>query len=213
MNFISDALNLYVENHTDEESELLKKIYRDTQADVIMPRMISGHFQGKLLSMFVAMIRPEFILELGTFTGYSAICMAENLQENGKIFTIDINEELETRVRKYFLDSGFNSKINYIIGDALNIISSFNFEFDLVFIDADKKNNLNYYNLVFEKVKKGGFIITDNVLWSGKVVEQNIKKDKDLEAILAFNDFVKADKRVKNILLPIRDGLLVAQKI
>lgn len=213
MDFLSKELNLYIEKHTDQESQILQKINRETQSEVLMPRMISGHFQGRLLALLVAMIKPKTILEIGTYTGYSAICLAENLPDDGKIITIDINEELENRVRAYFKLSGFDSKIEYKIGPALEIIPTLEQKFDLIFIDADKKNNLNYYNLGFEKLNKGGFIVVDNVLWSGKVVEQTPKKDKELELILEFNDFVHHDPRVRNLLLPVRDGLMVLQKI
>lgn len=213
MEFLSPELNNYIEKHSEGESEILKKINRETQTEVLMPRMISGHFQGRLLAFLVAMLKPKNILEIGTYTGYSAICLAENLPEEGKIITIDINEELESRVRGYFLQSGFNHKIDYRIGAALDIIPTIDQKFDLIFIDADKKNNLNYYNLGIEKLNQGGFIIIDNVLWSGKVVEQNPKKDKELDMILALNDFVHEDKRVRNLLLPVRDGLMVVQKV
>jgi caffeoyl-CoA O-methyltransferase len=213
MNFLPQDLEKYIENHSEAESELLKKINRETYAHVLKPRMLSGHLQGRVLAMLCAMIKPQNILEIGTFTGYSAICLAENLSEHGKITTIDINEELEESVRAYFKQSGKEHNINYMIGNALEIIPTLEESFDLVFIDADKINYANYYDLVFSKVNIGGFIIADNVLWSGKVVEKSTKTDNDLEAILAFNKKVQQDPHVKNVLLPIRDGLMVAQKL
>jgi caffeoyl-CoA O-methyltransferase len=213
MNFLPQDLENYIENHTEAESELLKKIHRETYAHVLKPRMLSGHLQGRVLAMLCAMIKPQNILEIGTFTGYSAICLAENLSEQGRLTTIDINEELEDSVRAYFKLSGKEQNINYIIGNALEIIPTLKESFDLVFIDADKINYANYYDLVLSKVNIGGFIIADNVLWSGKVVEKNTKTDNDLEAILAFNKKVQQDLHVKNVLLPIRDGLMVMQKI
>jgi predicted O-methyltransferase YrrM len=213
MEFLAENLAQYVEKHTSDESEILNFINRDTHANVLMPRMLSGHLQGRVLSMFSAMIKPKNILEVGTYTGYSAICFAENLVENGKLYTIDINDELEERVRNHFKKSGFDNKINYLIGNALEIIPSLKVEFDLVFIDADKINYSNYFDLVIDKVRKGGFIIADNVLWSGKVVEPQTKKDKDLEAILAFNTKCHKDTRVENVLFPIRDGLMVMRKL
>jgi predicted O-methyltransferase YrrM len=174
--------------------------------------MLSGHFQGRVLSMFSKMIQPKCILEIGTYTGYSALCLAEGLKENGKLITIDVNEELETRVRSYFEASEFRSQIEYKIGDAMKIIPELNEQFDIVFIDADKLNYINYYNLVFSKVKIGGYIIADNVLWSGKVADES-KNDKDTELLRAYNLLNHKDERVENVLLPIRDGLMVARKI
>jgi caffeoyl-CoA O-methyltransferase len=212
MEFIAQELDNYVCSHTSEESELLKRINRETHLEVLQPRMLSGHFQGRVLSMFSKMIQPECILEIGTYTGYSALCFAEGLKENGKLITIDVNEELETRVRSYFEASEFRSQIEYIIGDATKIIPELNEQFDIVFIDADKLNYINYYNLVFSKVKIGGFIIADNVLWSGKVADES-KNDKDTELLRAYNLLNHRDERVENVLLPIRDGLMVARKI
>ncbi len=213
MEFIDPRLTEYCENHTTEESDLLKKINRDTNAEVLMPRMISGHIQGAFLSFISKMIKPDRILEIGTFTGYSAICLATGLSEKGKIITIDINAELQERVQTYFDTAENGNKIDYRIGNAIEIIPELNEVFDLVFIDADKENYSNYYQIIFDKVKKGGFILADNVLWSGKVIAQGSKIDKDTKAILDFNLMVHQDIRVKNILLPIRDGILIVQKI
>jgi len=212
MEFIAQELDNYVCAHTSEENELLKKINRDTHLEVLQPRMLSGHFQGRVLSMFSKMIQPECILEIGTYTGYSALCLAEGLKENGQLITIDVNEELETRVRSYFEVSEFRSQIEYRIGDAMEIIPELNEQFDIVFIDADKLNYINYYNLVFTKVKIGGYIIADNVLWSGKVADES-KKDKDTELLREYNLLNHRDERVENVLFPIRDGLMIARKI
>ncbi|MFN7494415.1 MAG: O-methyltransferase [Cyclobacteriaceae bacterium] len=211
MEFIPESIDEYCRDHTSEESALLKKINRDTHAEVLMPRMVSGHLQGRFLSLISKMMKPQRILEIGTYTGYSAICLAEGLNPTGKLITIDINEELETRVRGYFKDAGLENQIDYRIGDAAEIIPTLKETFDLVFIDADKENYQRYYDLVFDKVVIGGFIMADNVLWSGKVVGE--KKDKDTRAIMAFNDFVTSDPRVENMLLPLRDGIMLARKL
>jgi caffeoyl-CoA O-methyltransferase len=213
MEFIDEDLQQYAEAHTSPESTLLGEINRQTHLQVMKPRMLSGHLQGRLLAMFSQMIQPNQILEIGTYTGYSAICLAEGLQPGGTLHTIDINEELEDRVRDYFEKAHLSDNIKYYIGNALEIIPTINAEFDLVFIDADKINNSRYYDLVLHKVRSGGYIITDNVLWSGKVLEKHRKKlDEDTAALLAFNKMVHDDPNVENILLPIRDGLLVARK-
>ena len=211
MEFIPESIDTYCRQHTSPESALLKKINRDTHAEVLMPRMVSGHLQGRFLSLISKMIRPQCILEIGTYTGYSAVCLAEGLPPTGKLITIDINEELETRVRGYFKEAGIESQIDYRIGDAAEIIPTLNEIVDLIFIDADKENYQLYYDLVFDKIAKGGFIMADNVLWSGKVVGE--KLDKDTRAIMAFNDFVMNDPRVENMLLPLRDGILLARKL
>lgn len=212
MEFISPDLQAYVEAHSDEETALLAGLNRDTYTKVMMPRMLSGHLQGRMLSMLSHMIQPRCILEIGTYTGYSAICMAEGLAENGKLITLDINEELEAMVRDYFERAGVSEKMDYRIGNAMELIPEIDDILDLVFIDADKKNYTNYFNLVFEKVRPGGFIIADNVLWSGKVVQTEKKTDKDTQAILDFNRFVQEDDRVENVLFPVRDGLMVIRK-
>lgn len=210
MEFIDDRLLAYSEAHTSPESPLLKKINRATHAEVLRPRMLSGHLQGRLLSIISGMIRPSSILEIGTYTGYSAICLAEGLSLDGKLVTIDNNQELEARVRGYFREAGLQEVIDFRIGNALEIIPELNRTFDLVFIDADKENYSNYYDLVFDKVPSGGFIVADNVLWSGKVLEP--KPDKDTKAILEFNEMVEKDTRVENMLLPVRDGLMIVRK-
>lgn len=212
MEIIPKPIEDYLLAHIPEELPVLKKINRDTYAEVLMPRMLSGHYQGRLLSMFSKMMRPENILEIGTFTGYSAICLAEGLQENGKLYTIDINEELEARVKGYFKEAGLDNKIEYLIGNALEIIPTLNINFDLVFVDADKANYSNYFDLVINKVRKGGIIIADNVLWSGKVIQEG-KLDKDTEKILNFNKKIQDHPEVENLILPVRDGLMVMRKL
>lgn len=212
MEFIDPKIEAYSLAHSEPETAILKKINRDTHVNVLMPRMLSGHLQGNLLSMLSHMIKPKQILEIGTYTGYSAVCMAQGLQAEGVLHTIDINEELEDRVRGFFNEAGLNSKIKYYIGNALNIIPTINETFDLVFIDADKKNYSAYYDLVFDKVNKGGYIIADNVLWSGKVLDDATKMDVDTKLIDAFNKKVHTDERVEHLLLPVRDGLMIARK-
>ncbi|GHE50586.1 MULTISPECIES: O-methyltransferase [Roseivirga] len=213
MDFIPEDIQRYVEEHTDKESELLSRVNRETHQKVLMPRMLSGHLQGRVLSMLSHMIQPQRILEIGTYTGYSAICMAEGLVAGGKLITIDKNEELEASVRAYFSEAGLTDSIDFRIGDAMQLIPEIEGPFDLVFIDADKKNYLNYFNLVLQKVRIGGFIIADNVLWSGKVVKTDKKIDADTQAILDFNRSVHEDDRVENVLFPIRDGLMVVRRI
>jgi predicted O-methyltransferase YrrM len=211
MDFLPKEISVYSESHTSPEGELLSQIDRDTHLHVNMPRMLSGHLQGRLLSFLSKMARPERILEIGTYTGYSALCMAEGLVENGLLYTLDINEELEKRVRGYFARSPYADQIKYLVGDAMELLPALDENFDLVFIDADKANYLNYYRLVVDKVRSGGWIIADNVLWSGKVVDKS-KKDKDTEALRVFNEAVHLDQKVENLLLPIRDGLMVLRK-
>ena len=211
MELIDPGISDYSEQHTSPESQLLKKINRDTYAGVMMPRMLSGHLQGRFLSMISKMIRPKNILEIGTYTGYSAICLAEGLAPQGKLITLDVNEELETKVRGYFVQAGLEQVIDYRIGNALKMIPDINEAFDLVFIDADKENYSNYFDLVIDKVVPGGYVLADNVLWSGKVL--GTKPDKDTRAILEFNKKVHDDERVENVLVPIRDGILMMRKL
>lgn len=210
MEFLPDDIAAYVLAHTTAEQDLLKKIDRDTHAHVLKPRMLSGNVQGRFLSLISKLMRPKLILELGTYTGYSAICLAEGLAADGKLITIDINEELENRVRGYFEQAGLTNIIDYRIGNALNLLPVINETVDLVFIDADKENYLNYYNLIFDKVRSGGLILADNVLWSGKITQT--KTDKDTRALQQFNDTVVADTRVECMLLPLRDGIMMARK-
>ena len=214
MDFIDKKLLAYCEDHSSAESELLKNLNRETYANVLHPRMLSGHLQGKILSLFSKLICPKNILEIGTYTGYSAICLAEGLAENGKLITIDCNAELELMANKYFEKSGMKNKIQMIIGDAVNIIKTLDVNFDLVFIDADKTSYSRYFDLVIDKMNTGALLIADNVLWNGKILnESDLKKDADTQAINSFNEKIKNDVRVENIILPVRDGLMVARKI
>lgn len=211
MDIIQPELQQYAERHTSPENALLEKINRETHASVLMPRMLSGHLQGRVLAMISRLIRPRAILEIGTFTGYSALCLAEGLTDDGTLITIDKNEELEDRVRNYFKESGMSKRIDYRIGDATQIIPTLEMTFDLVFIDADKENYSNYYDMVIDKLNLKGIILADNVLWSGKVLDEN--PDKDTRAIIAFNKKVTDDPRVENVLLPIRDGIMMIRKL
>jgi predicted O-methyltransferase YrrM len=210
MEFIDEKLADYCENLTEKESDLLKELNRETHLKINQPRMLSGHLQGRLLSFLSKLQRPEFILEIGTYTGYSALCLAEGLNENGKLITIDPNEETNHFAQQFINKSAYKNKIELITGHANAIIPTLNQTFDLVFIDADKKNYSLYYNLVIDKVKSGGLIIADNVLWSGKVI--NEKKDADTQLIHDFNEMVNKDTRVENLLLPVRDGLMLMRK-
>lgn len=210
MEFLPDDIAAYVQAHTAAEPELLKKIARDTHAQVLKPRMLSGNVQGRFLSLISKLMQPKVVLEIGTYTGYSAICLAEGLADGGKLITIDINEELENRVRGYFEQADLKDVIDYRIGNALNFLPTINETIDLVFIDADKENYLKYYNLVFDKVRSGGLILADNVLWSGKITQT--KTDKDTRALQEFNNAVVADARVECMLLPLRDGIMMARK-
>lgn len=210
MSLINEDMQQLLLNYCEPESELLQKIDRETNLKVLMPRMLSGHYQGRVLSMLSKMIRPDRILEIGTFTGYATICLAEGLTETGIIYTLDINEELEEMVSRNFAESPDTAKIRYILGDATKTVQELQETFDLVFIDADKKNNGNYYDLIFERVRPGGLIIVDNVLWSGKVLDAN--PDKDTKNITTFNDKIAADNRVEKMILPVRDGLFIIRK-
>jgi predicted O-methyltransferase YrrM len=212
MDIVNQEIEKYCEQHSEIESALLNKINRETHLELLMPRMLSGHLQGRFLAMISKMIHPKNILEIGTFTGYAALCLAEGLNENGQLITIDINEELAPRVNNYFSLSEKANQLKYINGDALQVIPRLDVKFDLVFIDADKKNYLNYYNLVFEKVNSNGFIIADNVLWSGKVANINLNKDADTLAMDSYNKMMMNDSRVEPLLLPLRDGLMICRK-
>ncbi len=210
MHLVSPELETYIEQHTTEENDLLYQINRETNLHVMMPQMLSGRVQGQALRMFSMMIRPSRILELGTFTGYSAICLAQGLVEGGRLITIDINEELKYRTQQYFIKAGLGNIIEMHTGNAVEIIPSLNEVFDLVFIDADKQNYSLYLELVINKVRHGGFIIADNVLWSGKVIQHN--PDKDTKAIQDFNDKVKNDSRLDCVIFSVRDGMMVMRK-
>ncbi|NBV07579.1 MAG: O-methyltransferase [Flavobacteriia bacterium] len=211
MNFISPELAHYAGIHTSQESEFLARINRETHLEVLQPRMLSGHLQGRLLSLLSSLLKPKRILEIGTYTGYSALCLAEGLPDDGKLITIDVNEELQARVQGYFNDSNYKGQIDYRIGDAMELIPTLPDTWDLVFIDADKKNYLNYYDLVIEHMNPGGIILADNILWSGKVIDE-AAQDRETVLLRKYNELIQADERVENILLPIRDGIMVARK-
>ena len=214
MNFLHPDIENYAQLHSSPESEVLKKLNRETHAKILRPRMLSGHMQGKLLEMISCMMQPERILEIGTYTGYSAICMARGLKKNGKLFTIDHNPELEEFTRSFFLEAGLSDKIEYLIGEAVDILPTLKGPFDLAFIDADKENYKFYYEQVLEKLKPGGVILADNVLWSGKVLSKDAANgDPEAEALIDFNEFIQQDKRVENLLLPFRDGLTIIRKL
>lgn len=213
MNFLDPKLDNYVVEHTENEPNALAQLNRKTWLEILNPRMLAGHFQGRVLSMLSHMIQPKNVLEIGTFTGYSAICWAEGLATNGIIHTIDINEELEDLAKEYAEKSGCKEQITYHIGNALDIIPTIDLEWDLVFLDADKSNYSNYYDLVFDRVKPGGYIIADNVLWNGKVIDESTWEEIDTKAILEFNKKIREDPRVQNVLFPIRDGLMIARKL
>ena len=211
MNFISLELEQYAGIHTSPESELLARINRETHLEVLQPRMLSGHLQGRVLSLLANLLKPKRILEIGTYTGYSALCLAEGLPDDGKLITIDVKEELQARVQGYFNDSSYKGQIDYRIGDAMELIPTLPDMWDLVFIDADKKNYLNYYDLVIERMNPGGIILADNILWSGKVIDE-AAQDRETVLLRKYNERIQADERVENILLPIRDGIMVARK-
>ena len=210
MHFLPEKIDDYVVEHSQQEPKILKELTKETWQKVLNPRMLSGAFQGRVLSMISKIIQPKNILEVGTYTGYSALCFAEGLQDKGKIFTIDKNEELETLQNKFFDKSGYRDQIIQFVGNALEIIPTIDETFDLVFIDADKENYPKYFDLVIDKMAKGGLIIADNVLWSGKVVEPLKQNDSSTKALLLYNEKIQNDPRVENILLPVRDGLMMA---
>ena len=209
---VNNKIEDYIRKNSSKEPEILKNLNKETYLKILNPRMLSGHLQGRFLSIITKLIKPKKILEIGTYTGYSAICMAEGLIEKGIIHTIDINEELVSIQNKYFAKSKCNNSIIQHVGDARNIIKSINEKFDLVFLDADKENYIEYYELVIEKVKKGGLIIADNVLWTGKVVEPNKDDDELTQYLIDFNKMINEDDRVENIILPLRDGLNIILK-
>jgi predicted O-methyltransferase YrrM len=213
MDFLPEKIDSYVVNHTEDEPQLLQELSRETWQKILVPRMLSGHFQGRLLSMISKLTHPKNILEIGTYTGYSALCLAEGMQENGTLHTIDKNEELVSFQKKYFDKSDYKTNIKLHVGNALDIISTINEKFDLVFIDADKSNYSNYFHAIIDKMNKGGVILSDNVLWSGKVIEKIQPKDIDTPALIEYNKLLKNDPRVETVLLPIRDGLTISRVI
>ena len=211
MHFLPQKIDNYVVEYSQQEPKILQELSKETWQKVLNPRMISGAYQGRVLSMLSKLIAPKNILEIGTYTGYSTLCFAEGLAKNGTIFTIDKNEELEDLQQKYFQKSGYNNQIKTFVGNALDIIPTINKKFDLVFIDADKSNYINYFNLVIEKMNSGGIILSDNVLWNGKVIEQLNPKDKDTKVLLAYNKLLNEHERIETVLLPIRDGLTISR--
>lgn len=213
MDFLPADLTTYAEAHTSLESELLHRLNRNTRAHVMAPRMLSGHLQGRFLSMIAGMIRPRRILEIGTYTGYSALCLAEGLTHDGRLITIDHNEELESFARSYWRQSPLNDKIDLLIGRAADVVPTLAETFDLVFIDADKRSNALYFDLVFDKLRPGGVMLVDNVLWSGKVIDETQSADQDTAAVLTFNQKIQDDPRIENVLLPIRDGIMMIRKL
>lgn len=206
------ALDEYIRSHIDEEGELLAELNRDANVNLLRPRMISGHLQGRILKMFCHMLRPRRILEIGTYTAYATLCMAEALDEHAEIHTIEINDEMEDFIRKYVSRSPHKDKIRLHIGDAMKIIPEMNLPFDLVFIDADKRMYSEYYDLVFDKIPAGGILLADNTIWDGKVLDQPHRSDQQTIGIMAFNDKIKQDERVEKVILPLRDGLTIIRK-
>lgn len=213
MEFINKEIQDYSDKHSSPEPIVLQELNRETHAKVMSPRMLSGHFQGRLLSLFSKMLQPKLVIEVGTYTGYSALCLAEGLREGGKLYTIDINPEQEKRIRTYIEKAGFTDKIELYIGNAKDIIPKIEGEIDLVFIDADKSNYYTYFELVADRMSKGGLVIADNVLWSGKILDEKERiKDKDTKALHEFNEKVSQDPRFEALLMPIRDGLMVLRR-
>lgn len=211
MNFLPEKIDDYVINHSQKEPLLLQQLNKETWQKVLNPRMLSGGYQGRILAMISKLIQPKNILEIGTYTGYSALCLAEGMQKNGTLFTIDKNEELEDFAKKYFDQSAYNAQIKQLVGNALDIIPTLNEKFDLVFIDADKSNYTTYFKMIIGKMNSGGVILSDNVLWSGKVVAEIEPNDKDTQTLLEYNELLNNDDRIETILLPIRDGLSISR--
>jgi caffeoyl-CoA O-methyltransferase len=213
MEFLPKDIEAYVLRHTPKESAILHKINRETHLKVMQPRMLSGHFQGQLLRFLVEMIQPKRILEIGTYTGYSAIALAQGLKTGGKLITIDVNAELEKMISNFIVEAELTDKIEQITGNAIEILPTLTEKFDLIFIDADKRNYRNYLDLVLNNLNTGGYILTDNVLWSGKVTMPKEKMDLDTRLIDEFNDYVQNHPQLESILLPVRDGLYISRKI
>lgn len=211
MDFLPKKIDNYAVAHSQDEPKLLQELSKETWQKVLVPRMLSGHFQGRILSILSKLTQPKSILEIGTYTGYSALCLAEGLHKEGILHTIDINEELVDFQKKYFDKSEYGNQIKQYLGNALEIIPTIKNKFDLVFIDADKSNYINYFNSVIDKMNSGGIILSDNVLWSGKVIEELDLKDIDTKTLIAYNKLLKEDDRVETILLPIRDGLTISR--
>ena len=211
MDFTSDKIDEYVVTHSQAEPKILQELNKETWQKVLNPRMLSGAYQGRLIAMISKLINPTTILEIGTYTGYSALCLAEGMHVNGTLYTIDKNEELETFSNKYFQKSPYKNNIKQLVGNALEIIPTIQDSFDLVFIDADKCNYINYFNLIINKMNSGGVILSDNVLWSGKVVEELDTKDIDTKILIEYNSILNNDARIETVILPIRDGLTISR--
>ena len=211
MHFIPQKLDDYVVTHSQKEPELLQQLTRETYQKILQPRMLSGHYQGRVLSMISKLVNPSTILEIGTYTGYSALSLAEGMKQNGQLHTIDVNEELVDFQRKYFDKSGYGNQIHQHLGSAIDVIPTLYVKFDLVFIDADKPNYVNYFNIIIDKMNTGGIILSDNVLWSGKVLEPLQPKDESTRVLLEYNKLLNEDLRIETVLLPIRDGLTVSR--
>ena len=211
MDFLSPKLDNYIVNHSEEEPQILQQLSKETWQKILNPRMLSGHYQGRILAMLSKLIQPKTILEIGTYTGYSALCLAEGLDNKGTLYTIDKNEELFDFAQKYFHQTKYKTQIKQLLGNALDIIPYIDAKFDLVFIDADKFNYSNYFELIIHKMNSGGIILSDNVLWSGKVLEKPDAKDIDTVALIKYNKLLKEDNRIETIVLPIRDGLTISR--
>ncbi len=213
MHFIAEKLDNYIVAHSEEEPDLLKQLTRETYQKILQPRMLSGHYQGRILSMISKIAKPKTVLEIGTYTGYSAICLAEGLAKDGILHTIDINEELFDFQRHYFDKSGFGPRIHQHLGNALDIIPKIDTNFDLIFIDADKENYPNYFEAIIDKLNPGGIVLSDNVLWSGKVIASLQPNDTATKAVITYNTLLKNDKRLETVILPVRDGLTISRKL
>ena len=211
MSFLPEKIDTYVVNHSQKEPELLQQLNKETWQKVLNPRMLSGSYQGRLLSIISKLIHPKNILEIGTYTGYSALCLAEGMQKDGELITIDKNEELENFAKKYFNKSAYKNQIQQVVGNALDVIPTLTQKFDLVFIDADKSNYINYFNLIIDHMNPGGVILSDNVLWSGKILEDLKPNDEDTKTLIEYNKLLNTDTRVETVLLPIRDGLTITR--
>lgn len=208
----NEALHQYILAHIDEESDYLKALYRDTHVKLLRPRMASGHLQGRLLKMLVQMIRPKNILEIGTYSGYSALCLAEGLEPGGRLYTFEINDEQEDFTRPWLKNSPYADSIEFIIGNALDIVPDMEITFDLAFVDGDKRHYIEYFEMVMSKLSTGGYIIADNTLWDGHVIATPKQNDAQTKAIMAFNDYIAQDTRVEKVILPLRDGLTIIRK-
>ena len=208
----TDALDQYILSHIDPESDYMKALYRDTHVKLLRPRMASGHLQGRLLKMLVCMIRPRRILEIGTYSGYSALCLAEGLGPEGRLYSFEINDEQEDFTRPWIEQSAYASQIEFIIGDALERVPEMGITFDMAFVDGDKRRYIDYYEMILPRLAAGGYILADNTLWDGHVLEPPPHKDAQTRSIMDFNDRIAADTRVEKVILPIRDGLTLIRK-